>query len=159
MYGENPMALLIAYQKTNLPSVKNWLNSLHHAHDKAQAAHKLARQQMLQKITSKFKPFQKGDKVWLESKNLKLWYESQKLAPKQEGPFKIQEVLGSLTYQLELPKQWKIHPVFHATLLLPYKENDIHGKKFTHPPPDLIDGLEKYEVEAILSHKWMGRGY
>ena len=99
---------------------------------------------MLQRITNKFKPFQKGDKVWLESKNLKLWYESQKLAPKQEGLFKIQEVLGPLTYQLELSKQWKIHPVFHATLLSPYKENDTYGNNFTHPPPDLIDGQEEY---------------
>ena len=114
---------------------------------------------MLQRITNKFKPFQKGDKVWLESKNLKLQYESQKLAPKQEGPFKIQEVLGPLTYHLELLKQWKVHPIFYATLLSPYKENDIYGNNFTHLPPDLIDGQEEYEVEAILSHKQLGRGY
>ena len=114
---------------------------------------------MLQRITNKFKPFQTGDKVWLESKNLKLWYKSWKLAPKQEGPFKIQKVLGPLTYWLELPKQWKIHPVFHTTLLSPYKENDTYGNNFTHPPPDLIDGQEEYEVEAILSHKQLGRGY
>ena len=88
------------------PTHSKWLiESLHHAWDKAQAAHELARQQMLQKITSKFKPFWIGDKVWLESKNLKLWYESRKLALKWEGPFKIQEVLGPLTYWLELPKQ------------------------------------------------------
>ena len=159
MYGENPMAIPIAYQKTNLPAVNDWLESLHHARDEAQAAHESARQQMLQKITSKFKPFWMGDKVWLESKNLKLWYESRKLVLKCEEPFKIQEVLGPLTYCLELPKQWKIHPVFHATLLSPYKENDIYGNNFTHPPPDLINGQEEYEVEAILSHKWLGRGY
>ena len=151
--------LCIAYQKTNIPAVNDWLESLHHAQDKAQAAHELARQKMLQKITSEFKPFRIGDKVWLESKNLKLQYKSQKLALKQEGPFKIQEVLGPLTYWLELPKRWKIHPVFHATLLSPYKENDTYGNNFTHPPPDLINGQEKYEAEAILSHKRLGRGY
>ena len=114
---------------------------------------------MLQKITNKFKPFWTGDKVWLESRNLKLRCESRKLAPKWEGPFKIQEVLGPLTYRLELPKQWKIHPVFYATLLSPYKENDTYENNFTHPPPDLINGQEEYEVEAILSHKRLGRGY
>ena len=158
MYGDNPTAIPIAYQKTNLPSVNDRLNSLHLARDEAQAAHELARRQMLQRITSKFKPFQKGDKVWLESKNLKLRYESRKLAPKREGPFKIQEVLGPLTYRLELPKQWKIHPIFHATLLTPYKENDTYGENFNQPPPDLIDGQEEYEVEAIHSHKRVGRG-
>ena len=70
------MAIPIAYQKTNLSAVNNQLESLHHARDEAQAAHELARQQMLQKITSKFKPFGIGDKVWLESKNLKLRYET-----------------------------------------------------------------------------------
>ena len=119
----------------------------------------LIRQQMLQRITNKFELFQIGDKVWLESRNLKLRYKSWKLALKQEGPFKIQKVLGPLTYQLELLKQWKIHPVFYATLLSPYKENDIYGNNFTHPSPDLIDGQEEYEVEAILSHKWLGRRY
>ena len=76
------MAIPIAYQKTNLPAVNDRLESLHHAQDEAQAAHELARQQMLQRITNKFKLFWIGDKVWLESRNLKLQYKSQKLAPK-----------------------------------------------------------------------------
>ena len=42
---------------------------------------------------------------------------SQKMAPKWEGPFQIKEVLGPVTYQLKLPEPWKIHKVFHATLL------------------------------------------
>ena len=41
----------------------------------------------------------------------------KKMAPKQEGPFEIEEVLGLVTYQLKLPETWKIHKVFHATLL------------------------------------------
>ena len=123
MYGENPMAIPIAYQKINIPWINDWLSSFHQARDKAQAAHELARQQMLQKITNKFKPFQKGDKVWLESKNLKLQYKSWKLAPKQEGPFKIQEVLGPLTYWLELPKTMEDPPHIphHSPLTLQRK--------------------------------------
>ena len=45
---------------------------------------------------------------------LKIPYQSRKLAPKWEGPFKIKEVLGLVTYWLTLPKQWRIHDVFHA---------------------------------------------
>ena len=80
---------------------------------------------MMEQTSHKFKPFQKNDLVWLESKNLKLQYESKKFAPKWEGPFRISEVLGPLTYRLKLPEQWKIHPIFHATLLTPFKENNI----------------------------------
>ena len=52
-----------------------------------------------------------------------------------------------------------IHPVFHATLLSPYKENDIHGMNFIHPPPELIKGKPEYEVEVIISHWQSGRGH
>lgn len=71
---------------------------------------------------------------------------------KRLGPFEITEVLGPLTYRLKLPNQWRIHPIFHATLLTPYRENDSHGPNFTLPPPDLIEGQEEYEVEAIIGH-------
>ena len=42
---------------------------------------------------------------------------------------------------------WKIHDVFHALLLSPYKEMEEHSPNFEEPPPDLIDGEHKYEVE------------
>ena len=44
-------------------------------------------------------------------------------------------------------------PVFHASLLTPYKENNIHGPNYPKPPPDLINGKEEYEVERILKHR------
>ena len=52
------------------------------------------------------------------------------MAPKREGPFKIEDVLGPVTYQLKLPESWKIHKVFHATLLRPYKENKVYGENY-----------------------------
>ena len=94
-----------------------------------------------------------GDKVWLEARNLKCNIVNPKFAPKREGPFKITKVLSSLSYQLQLPDSWRIHPVFHASLLTPYKENEIHGLNFPAPPPDLIDNEEEYEIEWILKHQ------
>ena len=108
---------------------------------------------MLLRDKRTFKGFNVNDKVWLEAKNLKLRYESKKIAPKQEGPFTITEKLGPLTYRLHLPHQWKIHPVFHASLLSPYRSNETHGPSFTHPPPDLVEGEEEFEVEAIIKHR------
>ena len=80
-----------------------------------------------------------------------------KLSPKRHGPFKIGKVLSPITYQLELPPQWKIHDVFHADLLTPYHESELHGPNFTKPPPDLIDREEEYEVEEILQSRKYGR--
>ena len=84
---------------------------------------------------------------------------SAKLAPKRHGPFKVKKVLSPITYQLELPPQWKIHDMFHVDLLTPYRETELHGPNFTRPPPDLIDGEEEYEVEEILQSRRFGRGH
>jgi hypothetical protein len=64
-----------------------------------------------------------------------------------------------VVYHVELPKQWKIHNMFHADLITPYKETELHGPNFTRPPPDLIDGEEEYKVEKILDMKQKGRGH
>ena len=41
----------------------------------------------------------------------------KKFMPKWIGPFKITQLAGPVTAKLELPPQWKIHPVFHVSLL------------------------------------------
>ncbi|KAI5121006.1 hypothetical protein M0805_005952 [Coniferiporia weirii] len=81
---------------------------------------------------------------------------SCKLAPKREGPFSIIQVLSPLNYRLNLPPAWKIHPVFHTSLLSTYTETDTHGPPFTQPPPDQIEGHQEFEIEAIVSHKGNG---
>ena len=105
-----------------------------------------------------FVPFKQGDKVWLDTWNIKMNYH-KKIGPKREGPFEILKVLGPVTYRLKLPSTWKIHPIFHMTLLRQYKETDIYGANFPQPPPDIIEGEEVYEVEQILKHRKRGRGY
>ena len=157
MGGYEPKAFPIAFENTNIPSVEQRMVMLQRARDEAKAAHELARQKMAERITRGFKPFKKGDQVWLEGKNLKTLYESKKISPKREGPFEIQEVLGPLTYRLTLPVRWKIHPVFHAALLTPYRQTQAYGPNYPNPPPDLIEGEEEYEVEAIIAWRKRGR--
>lgn len=155
--GYNPVAIPTAYPELKIPSVQERLLTIQKARDKALAAHELARQVMRDRITSKFKPFTKGQKVWLDGRNLNLPYTNRKLSPKREGPFTITDVLNPLNYRLALPRSWTIHPVFHAAFLTPFQENDTHGPNFLRPPPDLIAGEEEYEVEAITKHKRVGR--
>jgi hypothetical protein len=95
----------------------------------------------------------KGQKVWLDAKNLALPYGLIKLAPRCHGPFKITKVLSPITYQLCLPPQWTIHPTFHTSLLMPYIETNQYRENFSRPPPDLIDDQEQYKVEAIRDHR------
>ena len=113
---------------------------------------------MIERTTRGFTPFKINDKVWLESKNLKLRHESKKLAPEREGPFVITEVLNPLNYRLSLPESWHIHPIFHASLLSSFKHTNVHGENFIRPPPDLIEEQPEYEIEAIISHRQSGKG-
>src|ERR1019366_8146874 len=101
--------------------------------------------------------YQINDKVWLEAKNLALPYATAKLAPKRQGPFVILKRVSPVAYQLQLPPAWTIHDVFHASVLVPYRETTAHGPNFTRPPPDLIGGEAEYEVEAIVGHRFFGR--
>ena len=71
----------------------------------------------------------------------------KKMKPKHEGPFTITEVLGPVTYRLQLPTSWQIHNVFHATLLKPYRETETYGQNFTESPPELLEGEEVHEIK------------
>jgi hypothetical protein len=159
MHGSNPSALPSVIYRTDAPAAETRLKELIKQREEALAAHDLARQKMAQYIMRKAVPFKKGQKVWLEARNLRLPYQSRKLAPKREGPFTISDVLGKVTYRLTLPKQWKIHPVFHAALLTPYIETETHGPNYTNPPPDLVEGEEEFEIESILAHRKLGRSH
>jgi len=158
MLGENPVAIPTSFENTRYPAVEERIKNLVTSREEALAAHELARSRMADRIKSTFTPFKKGQKVWLDSRHLKTNYH-KKMAPKREGPFEIEDVLGPLTYRLKLPESWKIHNVFHATLLRPYKENEIYGENYPRPPPDIEEGEEVYEVETILKHRRRGRGY
>ena len=101
-------------------------------------------------IPTRFEPYQLGDKVWLEGRNLTTTHPMAKLAPRRYGPFLITRVISRTSYQLKLPPQWKVHNVFHTTLLTPYKETPLNGSQNQEPTPELIDGQPEWEVEQIL---------
>ena len=101
-------------------------------------------------VPTHFEPYQLGDKVWLEGRNLTTMHPMAKLAPRHYGPFPITRVISRTSYQLKLPPQWKIHNVFHATLLTPYKETALNGNQNQEPAPELINGQPEWEVEQIL---------
>jgi hypothetical protein len=82
---------------------------------------------------------------------------NKKISTKQEGPFKILEVLGPVTYRLQLLQHWKMRNSFHAPLLTPYTENEIYGPAYSRPPADIIEGEPEWEDDRILKHR-RGKG-
>jgi hypothetical protein len=155
MNGEAPVAIPTTFENTKLPSVAEKIKNLVTSREEALAAHELARSHMAERIKSNFVPFKKGQMVWLDSRHLKTNY-YKKMAPKREGLFEIEEVLGPVTYQLKLPESWRIHKVFYAALLRPYQENEVYGENYIQPLPDIEEGEELYEVEQIMKHRKRG---
>jgi len=151
MFGESLISLPLSFENTKYPAVEDRMKTLIKNQEEALAAHEPARTCMADRRKLTFIPFKKGDKVWLDSRNMKTQY-NKKMKPKREGPFIIAEVLGPVTYQLQLSSSWQIHNVFHATLLRSYKENDIYRSNFPEPPTELESEEEVYEVDSIINH-------
>jgi hypothetical protein len=97
--------------------------------------------------------FNVGDKVWLSSRNISTQRPAKKLDHRYLGPYKILEKIGDLAYRLDLPRQIRIHNVFHVALLYRYKANEIPNRLPEPPPIVIVDGHEEFEVEKILSSR------
>ena len=86
---------------------------------------------------------QPGDHVWLETTHLLTDCPLPKPDWKWIRPLSVAEQSGPLTYQLHLPSSYKIHNVFHISLLTLVKEDCILG--CTVPPPDPITIIQEGE--------------
>jgi len=72
-----------------------------------------------------FKPFEKGELVMLNGRNIRANHRCRKLEDKMFGPFEVLSVGNNQRYcKLGLPDSWKIHPVFNIDLLEQYKGTD-----------------------------------
>jgi len=65
-----------------------------------------------------------GDLVMLNAKNIQSKRPTRKFIPRLYGPFKVLEKKGNRAFKLDIKARWKIHPVFHVSLLEPYKVCD-----------------------------------
>jgi hypothetical protein len=129
MNGKAPVAILTTFENTKFPSVAEKIKNLITSREEVLAAHELTQSCMVERIKSNFVPLKKGQMVWLDLRHLKMNYH-KKMAPTQEKPFEIEEVLGPVTYQIKLLEFWQIHKVFHATLLCPYQENKVYRESY-----------------------------
>jgi calcineurin-like phosphoesterase family protein len=95
--GDNPISVPITFSHTKFLTIEEKMKRMICDREEALAVHELARTRIANRKQSKFIPFEKNQKVWLDTRNLKMSHH-KKITPKREGPFKIDKVLGPVTY-------------------------------------------------------------
>jgi len=96
----------------------------------------------------------------LNGRNIKTRRPSRKMDHKNHGPFQIEKIISPLAVRLTLPRKWKIHNVFHVSLLESYRTSEHQ----TPPDPskilreaDNIEQSEEYDVKEVMSSRKQGR--
>ncbi|KAK3514488.1 hypothetical protein QTP70_018678, partial [Hemibagrus guttatus] len=104
--------------------------------------------------------YEPGQKVWLSTQDIKLRLPCRKLSPKFIGPFTIVRQINPITYCLQLPPEYKIHPVFHVSLLKPHHPSVLPptepGEVEEPPIPLIVDEGTAYLVRDILDSRRRG---
>jgi len=105
--------------------------------------------------------FNPGNKVFLDTSDIRTTRPSQKLSYRWLGPFVVERRIRPMVYRLKLPYQMKqLHPVFNIVKLTLAPDNPITGRKTEdHPPPIVIDGEAEWEVEEKLDSCWHRRRF
>ncbi|KAF8633524.1 hypothetical protein AX17_004426 [Amanita inopinata Kibby_2008] len=121
----------------------------------ARAALHKAREDMIRYYNTHRTPtpvYQVRDVVYVSAEDFRTTQPSQKLSHQYLGPWPITEKVSTHAYRIKLPACYsKVHPVFGIIKLLPAPQDKIEGHIRCHlPPPDLIDGVEEYEVKRVL---------
>ncbi|PIL26327.1 hypothetical protein GSI_12083 [Ganoderma sinense ZZ0214-1] len=130
MYGFEPQ-FYIPMLSTAVPSADERREELRQAREDATSALTLAAERMKEyydRYVRDAPEFKDGQKVWLDTRNFQVPGVSRKLVDRYAGPYLVKRKVGNLAYELKLPKDLALHPVFHVSLLLPHKESKAeHG--------------------------------
>ncbi len=89
-----------------------------------------------------------GDQVWLSTQDLRLHLPCRKLSPRFIGPFTIERQINDVTFLLQLPARYRIHPAFHISLLKPFSPSVPGSEEPAVPPPPEV------QEEPAICQAW-----
>ncbi|KAL0177702.1 hypothetical protein M9458_026596, partial [Cirrhinus mrigala] len=150
-------------EPSDVPTVDHWFreservwdNAHHHLQTAVRRTKVVADQRRITGPT-----FTPGQKVWLSTRDIRLRLPSKKLSPRFFGPFTILEQVNPVTFKLQLPPHYKIHPTFHVSPLKPCYDPLLPSTEPGHeeelPPPMVLEEGSIYSVKEILRSRRRG---
>ena len=107
-----------------------------------------------QRVSTNEPTFKVGDCVMLNVNDIKTIRPSKKFDHKMRGKFKVERLIGTHAYKLELPVCSGKHPVFHISMLELYHHNTIPNRRSPTPLMEIdLVGELNYPIEKIVSSK------
>lgn len=120
-FGYHPVTpvQLLSDNETKMESVESFVERLKKQFEEARKNLEHARETMMKQEHGhrRVQEFAIGDQVLLSTKNLNVKGFPRKLQRRFIGPFKVVQEISKVAYKVALPEGWKIHPVFHTSLL------------------------------------------
>lgn len=159
-YGYHPSITVSSDKSVPSPEAHDFSRQISELHAYLKTELKTAQDQYIRsanQLRTPAPPFEVGQEVWLNAKNIRTTRPTKKLDYRKLGPFRIVEKISSHAFKLGLPLSLKrIHPVFHVSLLEPVTPNTIPNRVPDPPPPVILpDGSEpEYEVAQILDSRF-----
>jgi len=162
-FGFNPSSTDPAAVNTLHPASKAYAHWMSTVHEETRKALSIAQERMRKYADRKRQdapPYKVGDLVMLSGRNIKTRRPSRKFDHKNHGPFQVEKVISPLAVRLTLPRKWKIHDVFHVSLLEPYRASD--QREPPNPAKTLrdaedVENSEEYEVDEVMAATKKGR--
>ena len=117
--------LLKGDEQVQLESVNQFCDWLKNTWDTAQRNLKKAIETQAKYYDTRHRPvtFAVGQLVLLNTINLRIKNTPTKLKRKFVGLFRVVECIGTQSYRLALLANWRIHPMFHVSLLKAWHES------------------------------------
>ena len=164
-YGRHPHTPLSLQtprmRSASVPSAVKFTADMYDALVKAKKCLQAAQQRQKAYADTKRSELQllPGTKVMLKAENIAVKHNgSRKLMGKWLGPFPVTRQINSVAYELRLPPTMaRVHPVFHVSLLKPYRAPKDASRRHRPPPPIVLDDGPEHEVEAVLAHRYVGK--